>query len=61
MNSLLKVEVTVSVGGRTEELRKLAHMFDDTRSALAYRKPGEAQQILDALDIMPGGQDAIAY
>ncbi|MCY9659911.1 AraC family transcriptional regulator [Paenibacillus chondroitinus] len=61
LNSLLKVEVTVSVGGRTEELRKLAHMFDDTRNALAYRKHDEAQQILDALDIIPGGQDAIAY
>lgn len=61
LNSLLKVEVTVSVGGRTEELRKLAHMFDDTRSALAYRKHGETQQILDALDMIPLGQDAIAY
>lgn len=61
LNSLLKIEVTVCVGAKTEELRKLSHLFTDARNALAYRKHGEARQILDVEDMIPGGHDAIAY
>ncbi|MDU0202150.1 helix-turn-helix domain-containing protein [Paenibacillus sp. MAH-36] len=61
LNSLLKVEVTVCVGARTNELRKLSLCFDDARNALAYRKHGETQQILDVEDMIPGGHDAIVY
>lgn len=61
LNSLLKVEVTVCVGARTHELRKLSLCFDDARNALAHRKHGETQQVLDVEDIIPGGHDAIIY
>ncbi|OAS15054.1 AraC family transcriptional regulator [Paenibacillus oryzisoli] len=61
LNSLLKLEVTVSVGTRTSELRRLPVLFDDARSALNYRKIGEEQQILDVNELIPGGHDAILY
>jgi AraC-like DNA-binding protein len=61
LSSMMRMDVTISLGQRSSSVRRLPEVFDETRQALRYRDLNLSCQVLDTEVLMPNGRQAVIY
>lgn len=61
LQSILKMNVIVTLGGASDKVKRIPRLLDDARQLSRYRGPGESNTIIDADDLLPAGKYADEY